>query len=99
MIVVNAARCPQNHRCPTLRVCPTGALQQEGFNAPFIDQELCIECGKCAFSCPVFTQLSDGLPALGRDRGSSTSGNRLENPRGLGRFLSRLRSEATRPER
>ena len=73
MIAVNANRCPQNHRCPTLRVCPTGALQQEGFNAPFIDQDLCIGCGKCTYSCPVFSQVGDetAAPRNGHCRGSN----------------------------
>lgn len=53
MIVVKAHRCPQNHRCPSLRVCPTGALKQSGFDAPTVDQELCIECGVCARYCPM----------------------------------------------
>mgnify|MGYP001855424003 CR=1 FL=1 len=29
--------CPQNHKCPAVKVCPVGALSQEGFNAPKID--------------------------------------------------------------
>jgi len=81
MIIVNASLCPQNHRCPTLRVCPTGALQQEGFNAPFIDQEECIECGRCTYSCPVFSQVTEnpatrgnGHSARGNDRATSTEG-------------------------
>lgn len=88
MIVVNASRCPQNHRCPTLRVCPTGALQQEGFNAPFIDQELCIDCGKCTYSCPVFSQVRDGDP--GGKNGHSGSGAAATESQGLGGVLRRL---------
>jgi Fe-S-cluster-containing hydrogenase component 2 len=60
MILVQAQYCPQSHRCPTMRVCPTGALQQEGNKAPTIDQELCIECGKCTESCRVFKSVASG---------------------------------------
>lgn len=46
-------RCPQNHSCPSVRVCKPGALIQKGFAAPAVDQELCIQCGKCMWSCPM----------------------------------------------
>lgn len=46
-------RCPQNHPCPSVRVCPVGALTQKGFGAPEIDQEKCILCGKCVRYCPM----------------------------------------------
>jgi Fe-S-cluster-containing hydrogenase component 2 len=90
MIVVNASRCPQNHRCPTLRVCPTGALQQEGFNAPFIDHELCIDCGKCTYSCPVFTQVREGAPHVGN--GHPKNGSAAES-QGLGGILRRFQRD------
>lgn len=44
--------CPQNHKCPAVKVCPVGALSQEGFEAPKIDYEKCIKCGKCSNFCP-----------------------------------------------
>jgi ferredoxin len=44
-------RCPQNHPCPAVRVCPTGALTQRGFGAPVVDAALCTGCGKCVRSC------------------------------------------------
>ena len=44
--------CPQNHKCPAVRVCPVGALIQEGFQAPKIDYKKCISCGKCSDFCP-----------------------------------------------
>ena len=44
--------CPQNHKCPAVKVCPVGALSQEGFNAPKIDYDKCIKCGKCSNFCP-----------------------------------------------
>jgi Fe-S-cluster-containing hydrogenase component 2 len=46
-------KCPQNHRCPSLSVCPTGALTQQGYNAPVVDQDKCIQCEKCVWSCPM----------------------------------------------
>lgn len=52
-IVVNTRRCPQNHRCPSIRVCPVGALSQTGFNAPEVDMKKCIQCGNCVKSCPM----------------------------------------------
>jgi ferredoxin len=29
-ILVDQNRCPQNHPCPSIRVCPTGAIVQAG---------------------------------------------------------------------
>ena len=53
MITVDKNRCPQNHRCPSIAVCPVGAISQEGFGLPVINQEICIECGKCIKFCPM----------------------------------------------
>ncbi|MFR6635328.1 MAG: 4Fe-4S binding protein [Alistipes onderdonkii] len=47
-LTVDNLRCPQNHRCPLLTVCPVGAITQSGFGLPVIDPEKCIECGKCS---------------------------------------------------
>lgn len=44
--------CPQNHQCPSVKICPVGALSQEGFHAPVVDDEKCIRCGKCSSFCP-----------------------------------------------
>ena len=52
-MVVKTARCPQNHPCPSIRVCPTGALTQKGFKAPDVDQDKCIHCAKCVRYCPM----------------------------------------------
>lgn len=52
-LVVKKARCPQNHPCPSVKVCPVGALSQKGFSAPDIDLNKCIKCGKCSTFCPM----------------------------------------------
>lgn len=52
MLEVIKERCPQNHPCPAVRVCPVNALAQESFNAPTVDQDKCIDCGKCVRFCP-----------------------------------------------
>lgn len=59
-ITINSARCPQNHPCPLVRACPSGAILQQGMKAPTIDMEKCIACGKCLIGCPsgAFVQLS-----------------------------------------
>lgn len=44
--------CPQNHRCPIIRVCPAGAIIQDGYGLPVIDKSKCTECGKCTRYCP-----------------------------------------------
>ncbi len=44
--------CPQNHKCPSVAICPVGALTQTDFGAPEINHEKCIRCGKCATFCP-----------------------------------------------
>jgi ferredoxin len=51
MPTVIPSRCPQNHPCPLVRLCPTGAIVQRGFTAPEIDLGKCIDCGVCAVSC------------------------------------------------
>lgn len=47
MIVIREELCPQTHACPTLPLCPVGAIFQEGFNVPTVDNEKCICCCKC----------------------------------------------------
>lgn len=44
--------CPQNHKCPAVSICPVNALTQENFNAPKINYDKCIKCGKCSNYCP-----------------------------------------------
>lgn len=52
-ILVDTNRCPQNHPCPSVRICPAGALIQKKFNAPVVDEEKCINCKKCVRYCPM----------------------------------------------
>ncbi len=52
-IIINKHRCPQNHPCPAVRVCPTQAIKQKGFGLPVIDYEACVSCGKCIRFCPM----------------------------------------------
>lgn len=44
--------CPKKHKCPAVKVCPVGALSQKDFEAPKIDYDKCIRCGKCSNFCP-----------------------------------------------
>ncbi len=52
MPIVVQHKCPQDHPCPCVRICPVDAVTQEGFNAPVIDESKCIDCGECARFCP-----------------------------------------------
>lgn len=51
ILTVRAGRCPRNHICVCVKACPAGALTQEGRNAPAVDNEKCIKCGKCVKMC------------------------------------------------
>jgi ferredoxin len=51
-VEIEASRCPQNHTCPVIRICPAGAISQRNpFSAPEIDDEKCTSCGKCTKYC------------------------------------------------
>ncbi|MFA6410898.1 MAG: 4Fe-4S binding protein [Candidatus Buchananbacteria bacterium] len=51
-IYVDKNKCPQNHACPAIKVCPQKALSQKGFSAPKVDMKKCLECGICSNFCP-----------------------------------------------
>ena len=48
---IDPVLCPKTHRCPLLKLCPVGAIGQEGNGLPVIDDTLCIACGKCVKYC------------------------------------------------
>ena len=50
-LTIDRLRCPQNHRCPMIPICPAGAIAQSGYGLPQIDPKKCIECGKCIRHC------------------------------------------------
>lgn len=50
-LVVILEKCPQNHKCASVQVCPVGALTQIEFEAPIVHHDKCIRCGKCVDSC------------------------------------------------
>lgn len=52
-IIVDEKKCPQNHHCPVIHECPTGAIYQEKFNVPIVDNNLCVKCKRCILSCPM----------------------------------------------
>ena len=52
ILVVIKDNCPQNHKCPAVKICAVGALLQDAYNAPTIMQDKCIKCGKCVNFCP-----------------------------------------------
>lgn len=52
-IVVNRQKCPQDHKCPSMAVCPMGAISQKDiYSLPVVDKEKCVVCGKCIQFCP-----------------------------------------------
>ncbi len=50
-LFISPRACPQNHPCPIVRICPVGAISQQGNGLPVIDEALCTECGKCTKYC------------------------------------------------
>ncbi len=52
-IIVDKSKCPQNHPCPAVKVCPVNAIDQNAFNAPTIDADKCIKCRKYVMFCPM----------------------------------------------
>jgi len=52
MIIVLSERCPKDHFCPLVKMCPQKAIDQKDYNAPTIDNDKCIECLICVENCP-----------------------------------------------
>jgi ferredoxin len=50
---VDKNRCPQNHRCPAIKVCKIQAISQDGYSLPQIDAAKCVNCEKCIKFCPM----------------------------------------------
>ena len=51
-LILDLQKCPANHSCPAVKVCPYNALSQEDNNhAPVIDYNLCVACGACTRVC------------------------------------------------
>ncbi len=53
MISVDKNLCPQNHKCPAIRICPVQAISQIAHELPVIDNSICISCEKCIYYCPM----------------------------------------------
>jgi len=51
MIKLDASKCPKNHPCILLRLCPKKAITQDNKGLPKIDYHKCIECGTCVNNC------------------------------------------------
>ncbi|MEA4889020.1 MAG: 4Fe-4S binding protein [Clostridiaceae bacterium] len=52
-LIVRTDRCPSNHPCPAIRVCSVNALSQRGYNAPTVNMDVCVRCGRCVKYCPM----------------------------------------------
>ncbi|NOZ45615.1 MAG: 4Fe-4S ferredoxin [Chlorobi bacterium] len=51
-VTVISERCPQNHYCPVIRVCPNNAIEQTSpYSAPNINSSNCTDCGLCTNYC------------------------------------------------
>lgn len=52
-VIVIDNKCPKNHKCPAINICPVNAITQNNFELPKINEEKCIKCGKCTNFCPM----------------------------------------------
>ncbi|MEG1463945.1 MAG: 4Fe-4S binding protein [Mucinivorans sp.] len=59
-IVIDKEKCPHNHHCPLIGLCPVEAITQHDYDLPVIDSHQCIECGKCVEKCPMKAVSQDG---------------------------------------
>ena len=62
MHTVISDKCPQDHLCPCVQMCPVGAISQQDFQVPEINRDRCVYCGICADFCPykAFAVVEDG---------------------------------------
>lgn len=49
---IRKEKCPKNHRCKAVDICPVGALSQKEKKVPEVDETKCILCGNCMALCP-----------------------------------------------
>ncbi|MEG1644676.1 MAG: 4Fe-4S binding protein [Alistipes sp.] len=52
-VVLDKTRCPHNHVCPLIEVCPVEAISQGADGFPIVNYDLCIECEECTHACPM----------------------------------------------
>lgn len=61
MVIVDRDYCCGCEVCSL--VCPLGCIEmseeEDGFLYPRIDNEKCIECGKCRGHCPVYQKIQE----------------------------------------
>lgn len=74
MPIVVKERCPQDHPCPSVALCPANALSQDGFEAPAIDKNKCTDCGLCVNTCP-YQALTDEKTKKSNPGGLRTAEN------------------------
>ncbi len=51
-LCIRKDKCPKNHQCKAVNICPVTALSQKEGEAPEVDETKCIACGKCIALCP-----------------------------------------------
>ncbi|MCH4895787.1 4Fe-4S ferredoxin [Marinilabiliaceae bacterium JC040] len=52
-IIVNNDLCAKDHVCPLVKLCPADAISQKSiYDAPTVDLDKCVRCGKCVKLCP-----------------------------------------------
>jgi ferredoxin len=52
-LIVNRNKCPRNHKCRAVAICPVGAIAQKDRTClPVVDADRCILCEKCIHICP-----------------------------------------------
>lgn len=51
-LIIDLQKCPANHSCPAVKVCPMDALHQaDDHHAPEITYNTCVACGACTRVC------------------------------------------------
>ena len=58
-LTIDAALCPQNHRCPMIDQCPVGAIDRD--NPARVDKQACISCMRCVSVCPHHARKVNGV--------------------------------------